>query len=45
MPEKILEVHVKDIPLVDDLDLDSLAGMTVAFPGAELKNPFNEATR
>ena len=42
MPEKVLKVHARDIPLSDDVDPDRLVGMTVAFPGAELKNPVDE---
>jgi cell division protease FtsH len=39
----ILEVHVRDVPLADDADLKQVAGRTVGFSGADLKNLVNEA--
>lgn len=41
---KILEVHTKNIPLTDDVDLYSIARGTSGFSGAELANLVNEAT-
>lgn len=48
MPEKmarkkILEVHVRHVPLADDIDFDKLAARTVGFSGADLENLVNEA--
>jgi cell division protease FtsH len=40
---KILEVHARDIPLADDVDLANLAARTVGFSGADLENLMNEA--
>ncbi|MGB5261010.1 MAG: ATP-dependent zinc metalloprotease FtsH [Gammaproteobacteria bacterium] len=40
---KILEVHARDIPLADDVNLDNLAARTVGFSGADLENLMNEA--
>jgi cell division protease FtsH len=40
---KILEVHARDIPLADDVDLGYLAARTVGFSGADLENLMNEA--
>ncbi len=40
---KILEVHARDIPLADDVDLENLAARTVGFSGADLENLMNEA--
>jgi cell division protease FtsH len=39
----ILDVHVRDVPLADDVDLDSVAGSTPGMVGAELRNLINEA--
>ncbi|MCE5243079.1 MAG: ATP-dependent zinc metalloprotease FtsH [Syntrophobacteraceae bacterium] len=39
----ILKLHVREVPLTDDVDLESLAKRTVGFSGAELKNLINEA--
>jgi cell division protease FtsH len=39
----ILDVHTKDKPLADDVDLDDLASMTAGFSGADLANLANEA--
>ncbi len=41
--EKILALHAKDVPLDDDVDLGAVAGLTVGFSGADLKNLVNEA--
>ena len=40
---QILKVHVRKVPLGDDVDLDDVAGSTIGFSGAELKNLINEA--
>jgi cell division protease FtsH len=39
----ILEVHVRDVPLADDVSLDVVASSTPGMVGAELKNLINEA--
>jgi cell division protease FtsH len=39
----ILEVHVRSVPLADDVDLDVVASTTPGMVGAELKNLINEA--
>lgn len=39
----ILDVHVKDLPLRADVDLDQVAVGTPGFSGADLKNLLNEA--
>jgi len=36
--KEILEVHTRDMPLADDVDLENTAKRTVGFSGAELKN-------
>jgi cell division protease FtsH len=41
--EKILKVHVRNVPLADDVDLSILAAGTPGFSGADLKNIINEA--
>ncbi len=41
--EKILEVHVKKIPLAPDVDLRTIARGTPGFSGADLANLANEA--
>jgi cell division protease FtsH len=41
--QKILEVHARDIPLADDVDLENVAARTVGFSGADLENLMNEA--
>jgi cell division protease FtsH len=41
--KKILEVHTKDKPLHDDIDLAVLARRTPGFSGADLANLVNEA--
>jgi cell division protease FtsH len=40
---EILEVHTREVPLADEVDLEEVAGRTVGFSGAELKNLVNEA--
>lgn len=39
----ILKVHVRKVPLADDVNLAELAAGTIGFSGAELKNLVNEA--
>lgn len=39
----ILKVHSRKVPLADDVDLEKIAGSTIGFSGAELKNLVNEA--
>ncbi|TVQ06011.1 MAG: ATP-dependent metallopeptidase FtsH/Yme1/Tma family protein, partial [Roseinatronobacter sp.] len=39
----ILNVHIKDLPLSKDVDLDQVAAGTPGFSGADLKNLLNEA--
>jgi len=39
----ILRVHTKGKPIVKDIDLDTLAGQTPGFTGADLANLVNEA--
>ncbi len=39
----ILEVHTKNIPLADDVEMDRLAQITIGFSGADLANLANEA--
>jgi len=41
--QKILEIHVKDKPLGDDIDLEVLAKRTPGFTGADMENLANEA--
>ncbi len=41
--EGILEVHIKDVPVADDVDLNSIARGTPGFTGADLANLINEA--
>ncbi|MEM7810046.1 MAG: ATP-dependent zinc metalloprotease FtsH [Planctomycetota bacterium] len=41
--EGILKVHVRKVPLDDDVDLGEVASGTIGFSGAELKNLVNEA--
>ena len=42
--EQILNVHAKNKPLADDVDLKVLAKRTPGFTGADLQNILNEAT-
>jgi len=39
----VLKVHSRKVPLADDVDLDRLAGSTIGFSGADLRNLVNEA--
>ena len=39
----ILDIHVANVPLAEDVDLDRMAGLTVGFSGADLENMVNEA--
>lgn len=41
--EEILNVHAKNKPLGDDVDLKAIAQTTVGFTGADLENLLNEA--
>ena len=41
--QAILEVHVRKVPLADDVDLSVIAAGTPGFSGADLKNLINEA--
>lgn len=41
--KEILEVHTREVPLGEDVDLNKLAARTVGFSGADLKNLVNEA--
>ena len=40
---KILEIHAKDLPLAENVDLEKIAKGTPGFTGAELANLMNEA--
>ena len=40
---EIFKVHVRDVPLNEDVDLDSLASATVGMTGADIRNVVNEA--
>jgi len=39
----ILKVHVRKVPLGDDVNLEDIANSTIGFSGADLKNLVNEA--
>ncbi|HEY8776222.1 MAG TPA: ATP-dependent zinc metalloprotease FtsH [Gaiellaceae bacterium] len=41
--QRILEVHTRDVPLGEDVNLDSLAASTTGMVGADLANLVNEA--
>ena len=41
--QKILEVHTRDVPLADDVDLATVASNTPGMVGADLRNLVNEA--
>jgi cell division protease FtsH len=41
--ERILEVHTREVPLGDDVNLDNLAASTTGMVGADLANLVNEA--
>jgi len=40
---EIFKVHVRNVPLGDDVDLEKLAGATVGLTGADIRNIVNEA--
>jgi len=40
---EILRVHVRKVQLAPDIDLDSIAGLTTGFTGADIANLVNEA--
>lgn len=40
--KQILEIHSKEVPLADDVDMDRLAALTAGFSGADLENLVNE---
>lgn len=40
---RILQIHSREVPLTDDVDLDRVAARTVGFSGADLENLVNEA--
>ena len=42
--KEILEVHAKNKPIGDDVDLEQIARITSGFPGADLENLLNEAS-
>ncbi len=42
--EEILEVHAKNKPLGEDVDLEQIARITSGFTGADLENLLNEAS-
>ena len=41
--EAILEIHTRDVPLADDVDLAAIAAMTPGMVGADLRNLMNES--
>lgn len=41
--KEILQLHLKAMPISEDLDLDRISGATIGFSGAMLKNLVNEA--
>ncbi|NWO08246.1 MAG: ATP-dependent metallopeptidase FtsH/Yme1/Tma family protein [Alteromonadaceae bacterium] len=41
--EAILKVHVRKVPLADDVKLEAIAARTIGFSGADLHNLVNEA--
>lgn len=41
--KEIFKVHVRDVPLADDVDLHRLAEATVGLTGADIRNIVNEA--
>ena len=40
---EIFKVHVRDVPLADDVNLDTLASSTIGLTGADIRNIVNEA--
>jgi len=41
--EAILKIHVRNVRMANDVDLEKIAGMTPGFAGADLENIVNEA--
>ncbi|WP_231756686.1 ATP-dependent zinc metalloprotease FtsH [Lignipirellula cremea] len=41
--KEIFQVHVRDVPLADDVDLDIIAAAAVGLTGADIRNIVNEA--
>jgi len=41
--KEILEIHTRETPLAEDVDLEAVAAMSVGFSGADIKNLVNEA--
>jgi cell division protease FtsH len=41
--KEILEIHTRETPLAEDVDLEVVAAMSVGFSGADLRNLVNEA--
>ena len=41
--KEILQIHLRKVPVADDMDLENLARRTVGLSGADLKNLINEA--
>jgi cell division protease FtsH len=41
--EEILKIHVRNVRMADDVNLEKVAGMTPGFAGADLENVVNEA--
>ncbi len=39
----VLKVHIKKVPLADEVDLNEIAAGTIGFSGADLRNLVNEA--
>jgi cell division protease FtsH len=40
---EIFKVHVRDVPLAEDVDIDQLAAGTIGLTGADIRNIVNEA--
>jgi cell division protease FtsH len=40
---EIFKVHTRDVPLADDVNLDTLASATIGLTGADIRNIVNEA--
>ncbi len=40
---EIFKVHMRGVPLADDIDVEKLAGATVGLTGADIRNVVNEA--
>jgi cell division protease FtsH len=40
---EIFKVHVRDVPLADDVDIEQLAAGTIGLTGADIRNIVNEA--